>query len=53
MKQNAGINVTLQMGGFNSSGFLSDTVISLLQILKEAFPHFMFDRTFYIYSLIK
>ncbi len=46
MKQNAGINVTLQMGVFNSSGFLSDTVISKLQILWEASPHFMFDHNF-------
>lgn len=46
MKQNAGINVTLQMGVFNSSGSLSDTVISKLQILWEAFPHFMFDHSF-------
>lgn len=36
MKQNAGINVTRQMGVFfffNSSGSLSDIVISKLQIL--------------------
>lgn len=46
MKQNAGINVILQMGALNSSGSLSDTVISKLQILWEAFPHFMSDRNF-------
>lgn len=46
MKQNAGINVILQMGALNSSGSLSDTVISKLQILWEEFPHFMFDHNF-------
>lgn len=33
MKQNAGISVTVQMGVFNSSGFLSDVVISKHKIL--------------------
>lgn len=46
MKQNAGINVTPQMGVFNSSGSLSDTVFSKLQIPWEAIPHFMFDHNF-------